>query len=139
MNGLTRGCILGVTLVATACGAPTGPQEYRGIGRHEQSYPTEIVQLQYRGMVLDVSFSGPCRVRKWEVEVVKQGTSVEVIPYFTAIPSSERCASVHRFIEGFTFFEGDSARFVIMAEPIGSSGRPPEAVVDTVLPFLSVF
>jgi hypothetical protein len=90
-------------------------------------------------MVLDISFSGPCRVRKWEVEVVERERTVEVTPYFTAIPSPERCASVLRFIEGFSFFEGDSARFVIIAEP-DTFPRPPfEVVLDTVVPFQHVF
>ncbi|MEQ9568910.1 MAG: hypothetical protein RLN75_01865, partial [Longimicrobiales bacterium] len=49
--------LLGLVLVATACSDPTGPIEYRGIGGYGDfsPYPTEILRLNDRTLVLDIS------------------------------------------------------------------------------------
>lgn len=127
--------LTGLVLAATSCSDVAGPQQFRGVGERDHSFPTEVSRLNNLGMVLDVSFRGPCGVGRWDVQAVQEGQTVEVTPFFDAVPTGDRCASTFRYIEPFVFIAGDSARFVIIAEPEQGPGRPAELALDTVVPF----
>ena len=150
MNEATSGWVLGrkdrrlfaclVALVSTACADSTVPEEYRGVGLYLMDPPAEIVRLNDRVLVADISFAGPCGLRSWDVRATTDGQEVEIIPHFTAVLEGGRCGpATIRFVEAFRFFEGDSARFIIKAQPNRISDQPLEVVLDTVVAFEHAF
>jgi hypothetical protein len=129
-----------VALVSTACGDPTVPEEYRGVGLYLLDPPAEIVRLNDRVLVLDISFAGPCQLLGWDVRRTTDRQEVEIIPYYTARVEGGRCGpATTRLVEAFRFFEGDSARFIIKAQPSRISAEPLEVVLDTVVAFEHAF
>lgn len=131
----TRIAVTAIFLTVLACDDPTDPREYRGVAAMDSGYPTEIVRLNDRGMVVDAVFRGPCGLRKWDLETHVDGQTVEITPHFTAIPTPDRCATALRILEGFHFYNGDSARFIFHADPDGLGPQPLGVALDTVVPF----
>lgn len=92
-----------------------------------------------RVMVLDVSFFSGCGVRRWDVQAVQEQETVTITPFTYWVPTGDRCATAHRYVQTFAFEAGDSARFIVVAELEGTPGAPAAVALDTIVPFHHVF